>query len=129
MIVTGNRGVTLMGLLISIVIIVIMSGVVITVSRGVVAHDRNANQQETALRLMEELADSLRIDAAQNGLPPTGATGSVTGLFDILIQYSINDAFLGGFPVTDARKLDMTASWVEKTGANESATVTTYITE
>ncbi len=125
----GNRGVTLMGLLISMIIVTIMAGVVLTISRGVVAHDRSANQQDAVLRLMEELADSIRIDASQNGLPTSGTAGSRTGDFDIQIQYSIGDAFLGGAPVTDARRLDMTATWTQKTGAAKSATVTTYITE
>lgn len=125
----GNRGVTLMGLLISMVVVTIMTGVVLTISRGVVSHDRSANQQDAALRLMEELADSLRIDASQNGLPASGTTGSRTGDFDIQLQYSIGNAFLSGTPVTKARKLDMTATWTQKTGAAKSATVTTYITE
>ena len=118
-----------MGLLISMIVVTIMAGVVLTISRGVVAHDRSANQQEAALRLMEELADSLRIDASQNGLPTSGTAGSRTGDFDIEIQYNIDNAFLGGTPVADARRVNMTATWTQKTGATKSATVTTYITE
>ena len=118
-----------MGLLISMAIIITMTGVVLTISRGVIAHDRNATQRDIALRLMEELGDSLRMDAAQNGLPAPGNSGTKVGAFNIQIRYLLGDASLGGIPVPEARKLDMTASWTEKTGAAKSATVTTFITE